>query len=109
MFCLGRLTKLPNCLLAVLIGLLVDVPMITVVALWKSPYMLFKGWKRLLEDLIGREGPFLETVCVPFAGLSIVLWPLAVVGAMISAFFASFFVALYSAVIVHQVSFLLSI
>ncbi|XP_057461329.1 uncharacterized membrane protein At3g27390 isoform X1 [Actinidia eriantha] len=97
-----KLTKLPICLLAILIGLIVDVPMITVVALWKSPYMLFKGWKRLLEDLIGREGPFLETVCIPFAALSIVLWPLAVVGAVISAFFSSLFLALYSAVIVHQ-------
>ncbi|GFZ05201.1 hypothetical protein Acr_17g0007730 [Actinidia rufa] len=97
-----KLTKLPICLLAILIGLIVDVPMITVVALWKSPYMLFKGWKRLLEDLIGREGPFLETICIPFAALSIVLWPLAVVGAVISAFFSSLFLALYSAVIVHQ-------
>lgn len=80
----------------------VDVPLITAVALWKSPYMLFRGWKRLLEDLIGREGPFLETVCVPFAGLAIMLWPLAVVGAVIGAFLSSFFLALYSGVIVHQ-------
>lgn len=65
--------------------------------------MLFKGWKRLLEDLIGREGPFLETVCVPFAGLAIILWPLAVVGAVIGAVVSSFFLGLYSGVIVHQV------
>lgn len=80
-----------------------DVPLITVVALWKSPYMLFKGWKRLLEDLIGREGPFLDTVCVPFAGLAILLWPLAVVGAVIAAIISSFFLGLYAGVIVQQV------
>ncbi|KAL7185993.1 hypothetical protein ACSBR2_027862 [Camellia fascicularis] len=97
-----RLSKLPSCLLVIPLALTVDVPFITAVALWKGPYMLFKGWKRLLEDLIGREGPFLETVCVPFAALAIMLWPLAVVGAVISAFFASFFLGLYSAVIVQQ-------
>ena len=80
-----------------------DVPLITAVALWKSPYMLLKGWKRLLEDLIGREGPFLETVCVPFAGLAIILWPLAVIGALMGAIFSSFFLGLYAGVIVHQV------
>ena len=94
---------MPSCLLACLIGVPVDVLLITSVALWKSPYMLFKGWKRLLEDLIGREGPFLETVCVPFAGLAIILWPLAVVGAVIGAVVSSFFLGLYSGVIVHQV------
>lgn len=94
---------MPNCLLVILLGILVDVPLITAVAIWKSPCMLFKGWKRMFEDLIGREGPFLETVCVPFAALAIILWPLAVVGAVISAFFASFFLVLYSAVVVHQV------
>jgi len=95
--------KLPSCLLVILLGVLLDVPLITVVALWKSPYMLFRGWKRLLEDLIGREGPFLEAVCVPFAALAIILWPLAVVGAVISAFFASFFLGLYGGAIVRQV------
>lgn len=81
----------------------VDVVLITTVALWKSPYMLLKGWKRLFEDLIGREGPFLETVCVPFAGLAILLWPLAVVGGVIGAIVSSFFLGFYSGVIVHQV------
>lgn len=80
-----------------------DVPVITAVAIWKSPYMLFRGWKRLLEDLIGREGPFLETVCVPFAGLAIILWPLAVVGAVVTAFISSFFLGLYSGAIAYQV------
>ncbi|XWS47285.1 hypothetical protein CRYUN_Cryun14cG0139400 [Craigia yunnanensis] len=97
-----KFSKLPGCLLVGLIGVLVDVPLITAVALWKSPYMLFKGWKRLLEDLIGREGPFLEMVCVPFAGLAILLWPLAVVGAVVGAIIASFFLGLYGGVIVHQ-------
>ncbi|XP_041004179.1 uncharacterized membrane protein At3g27390 [Juglans microcarpa x Juglans regia] len=97
-----KLSKFPGCLLASLIGLPVDVLLITAVALWKSPYMLFKGWKRLLEDLIGREGPFLEMVCVPFAGLAIILWPLAVVGGVIGAIVSSFFLGLYSGVIVYQ-------
>lgn len=97
-----KLSKLPCCFLATLIGVPVDVLLITALALWKSPFMLFKGWKRLLEDLIGREGPFLETVCVPFAGLAILLWPLAVVGAVVAAIISSFFLGLYAGVIVHQ-------
>ncbi|XWS31113.1 hypothetical protein CRYUN_Cryun23aG0049800 [Craigia yunnanensis] len=97
-----KLSKLPGCLLVGLIGMLVDVPLITAVTLWKSPYLLFKGWKGLLEDLIGREGPFSETVCVPFAGLAILLWPLAVVGAVVGAIIASFFLGFYGGVIVHQ-------
>ncbi|CAA6670729.1 unnamed protein product [Spirodela intermedia] len=79
-----------------------DVPMIAALALLKSPYMLLKGWQRLIQDLIGREGPFLETVCVPFAGLAIILWPIAVIGAVICAFFCSFFLATYSAVVAYQ-------
>ncbi|KAL6287121.1 hypothetical protein ACE6H2_011511 [Prunus campanulata] len=97
-----ELLKLPAFLLVSLIGVPVDVPVITAVAIWKSPYMLFRGWKRLLEDLIGREGPFLETVCVPFAGLAIILWPLAVVGAVVAAFISSFFMGLYSGAIAYQ-------
>ncbi|KAM7262942.1 hypothetical protein ACFE04_000625 [Oxalis oulophora] len=97
-----KLLKLPSCLLAILIGVPVDVMCITVVAVWKSPYMLLIGWKRLLEDLVGREGPFLETVCVPFAGLAIILWPLAVIGALLGAIVSSFFLGLYAAVVVHQ-------
>ncbi|MFS7929470.1 putative membrane protein [Helianthus anomalus] len=97
-----RLSKVPKCLFIIPVAIAVDVPLITAVALCKSPYMLIIGWKRLLEDLIGREGPFLETVCVPFAGLAIVLWPLAVSGAVIAALFSSFGLALYSAMIVHQ-------
>ncbi|KAK3034026.1 hypothetical protein RJ639_033311 [Escallonia herrerae] len=91
-----KLSKLPSCLLVTFLSVPVNVPCITAVALWKSPYMLFKGWKRLLEDMIGREGPFLETVCVPFAALSILLWPLAVLGGVVGAFFSSFFLGFYS-------------
>lgn len=90
-------------MLACPVGVLVDVPCITVIAILKSPLMLLKGWKRLMEDLIGREGPFLETVCVPFAGIAILLWPLACVGAVIAAIVASFFLGLYSGVIAYQV------
>ncbi|XP_043693514.1 uncharacterized membrane protein At3g27390 [Telopea speciosissima] len=97
-----KLWKLPACLFVSLLAVPVDVLLVTAVALWKSPLMLFKGWKRLLEDLIGREGPFLEAACVPFAGLAIILWPLAVVGAVISAFFCSFFLASYSGIVVYQ-------
>ncbi|KAH6764758.1 transmembrane protein [Perilla frutescens var. frutescens] len=97
-----ELLRLPGCFLVSSLAVLVDVPLITAVALWKSPYMLFRGWKRLFEDLIGREGPFLETVCVPFAGLAILLWPLAVLGTVLAAFFSSFFLGLYAGAIVHQ-------
>lgn len=97
-----KLSKLPGCLLVMVIGVPVDVLLVTAIALWKSPYMLLKGWKRLLEDLIGREGPFLEAVCVPFAGLAIILWPMAVVGAVLGAIVSSFFLGIYSGVIVHQ-------
>lgn len=104
-----RLSKLPSCILVSLLAIPVDVPFITALALWKSPFMLLRGWKRLLEDLIGREGPFLETVCVPFAGLAIFLWPLAVAGFVVASFFSSFALALYSGVVVHQVYFLSSL
>ncbi|CAN0927292.1 Uncharacterized membrane protein At3g27390 [Linum grandiflorum] len=97
-----KLMRLPSCFLATLIGVPVDMLLITALALWKSPYMLLQGWKRLLEDLIGREGPFLETACVPFAGLAILLWPLAVVSSVLGAFVSSFFLGLYSGVVVHQ-------
>lgn len=66
--------------------------------------MLFKGWHRLFHDCIGREGPFLETICVPFAGLAILLWPLAVVGAVLGSMVSSIFLGAYAAVIVYQES-----
>ncbi|CAJ1964735.1 unnamed protein product [Sphenostylis stenocarpa] len=97
-----RLSILPCCLLVIIVGVPFDMALITLIAIWKSPYMLFRGWKRLLEDLIGRKGPFLETECVPFAALAIILWPLAVVVAVLAATFCSPFLALYSGVVVHQ-------
>ncbi|KAM0940803.1 putative membrane protein [Dioscorea sansibarensis] len=86
------------------IGIIIDLPMITLIALFKSPYMLFKGWKRLFEDLIGREGPFLETACVPFAGLAIILWPAAVVGAVAASSISSLFIGGYAAVVMYEES-----
>lgn len=65
--------------------------------------MLFKGWHRLFHDLIGREGPFLETICVPFAGLAILLWPLAVVGAVLASMAVSIFLGSYAGVVVYKV------
>jgi hypothetical protein len=77
--------------------------MFTLIAIYKCPVMLFKGCKRLIQDLIGREGPFLETACVPFAGLAILLWPFAVLGAMLASILASIPLGLYGAVIAYQV------
>lgn len=94
---------LPTSLLVSVLAMPLDVIMITGVALWKSLIMLLKGWQRLFLDLIGREGPFLETVCVPFAGLAILLWPLAVVGSVIAAFICSFFLGFYAGAIAYQV------
>lgn len=68
--------------------------------------MLFRGWHRLFQDCIGREGPFLETICVPFAGLAILLWPLAVAGAVLGSMVSGIALGLYAAVIVYQVSLL---
>ncbi|KAK7393782.1 hypothetical protein VNO78_22346 [Psophocarpus tetragonolobus] len=97
-----RLSLLPCCLLVIMVGVPFDMALITSIAIWKSPYMLLKGWKRLLEDLIGRKGPFLETECVPFAGIAILLWPLAVIVALLAAIICSLFLSLYSGVVVHQ-------
>ena len=92
-----------------MLGFLVDMPVISLIALCKSPYMLFKGWHRLLHDLIGREGPFLETICVPFAGLAILLWPLAVVGAVLGSMVSSIFLGAYAAMVVYQVKLILDL
>ncbi|OAY66002.1 putative membrane protein, partial [Ananas comosus] len=97
-----RLVDVPACILVALMGLIVDIPLYTVIALIKSPYMLFKGWQRLLHDLISREGPFLETACVPIAGLAILLWPLVVVGSVVLAIVSSIFIGLYGSVVVFQ-------
>lgn len=97
---------IPLALIAVELGLVVDIPMITLIAACKFPYMLFKGWRRLFHDCIGREGPFLESICVPFAGLAILLWPMAVVGAFIGSMLASIPLGAYAGVVVYQVLFL---
>ncbi|KAL9457845.1 hypothetical protein AB3S75_006817 [Citrus x aurantiifolia] len=99
-----RLLYIPGAIVAGGLGVLIDVPVISVVALCKSPYMLFKGWHRLFHDLIGREGPFLETICVPLAGLAIILWPLAVVGAVLGSMVTSIFLGAYAGVVVYQES-----
>ncbi|XP_066371378.1 uncharacterized membrane protein At3g27390-like [Miscanthus floridulus] len=97
-----KLSYLPRSMLIAFIAVPVDVLMISAVALWKSPCMLLKGWQRLCEDLVRREGPFLETVCVPFAGLAIILWPLAVIGGLLASFFSSFFFGFRAGLIAYQ-------
>lgn len=99
----SRLLDIPGAIIAGVLGVLVDVPLISVIAIFKSPYMLFKGWHQLFHDLIGREGPFLETICVPFAGLAILLWPLAVVGAVLGSILATIFLGAYAGIVVYQV------
>lgn len=98
-----RLLSLPGALVVGVLGIVVDGFMFSLIALCKSPIMLFKGWKRLVQDLIGREGPFLETACVPFAGLAILLWPLAVVGSVIASMLSSIPLGAYGAVVTYQV------
>ncbi|KAJ1412713.1 putative transmembrane protein [Sesbania bispinosa] len=95
---------LPCAVVAALLGIIVDVPVISFIAICKGPCMLFKGWNRLFQDLIGREGPFLETICVPFAGLAILLWPLAVVGAVLVSMIASIFLGARAGVVAYQES-----
>ncbi|XP_057766998.1 uncharacterized membrane protein At3g27390-like isoform X2 [Salvia miltiorrhiza] len=99
-----RLLHVPLALVAGVVGVAVDLPVISTLALCKSPYMLVKGWHRLLQDCIGREGPFLETICVPFAGLAILLWPLVVAAAVVCSILSSVFLGAYAAVIVYQES-----
>lgn len=95
---------IPGALFAAACGFLVDGIMFTLIAFYKFPVMLFKGWKRLIEDLVGREGPFLETACVPFAGLAILLWPFAVFGAFLASIISSIPLGAFAAVVVYQVA-----
>ncbi|RZB57346.1 putative membrane protein isoform B [Glycine soja] len=97
-----RLIHVPGCVIVGIMGLVVEIPLFTAIALVKSPYLLFKGWFRLLHDLISREGPFLEIVCIPIAGLTIFVWPLVVIASILLAIFSSIFVGLYASVIVYQ-------
>jgi len=103
---LCRLIYLPGALIAGILGIAVDAFMISLIAICKSPIMLFKGWNRLFHDLIGREGPFLETICVPFAGLIILLWPLAVVGSVLGSIAFSLFLGAYAGIVTYQVKLL---
>jgi hypothetical protein len=104
-----RFIHIPACIIVGLMGLMVDIPLYTAIAVVKSPYMLFKGWFRLVHDVITREGPFLETACIPIAGLTILLWPLVVMASILMAVFSSIFVGLYASVIVYQVCLYFSI
>ncbi|XP_057964203.1 uncharacterized membrane protein At3g27390-like [Malania oleifera] len=99
-----KVTQVPGCILCAILGVAVDVPFITLIVLYKAPIFLFKGWHRLVQDLIGREGPFLETVCVPFAGLLILLWPVAVLLAIFAGIMSSFLFGFYAAVVAYQES-----
>ena len=98
-----RVTQIPGCILAAILGILVDVPFITLIVLYKTPILLFKGWHRLIQDLVGREGPFLETVCVPFAGIWILLWPIVVLLATLVGTLSSLGFGCYAAVVAYQV------
>lgn len=102
-----RLLDFPGALIAAACGLMLDGIMFTLIALYKCPVMLFKGWKRLIQDMIGREGPFLETACVPFAGLAILLWPFAVLGSVLASILSSIPLGAYAAVVSYQESSLL--
>ncbi|KAG9159345.1 hypothetical protein Leryth_017969 [Lithospermum erythrorhizon] len=97
-----RFVHVPGCIIAGLMGLIVEIPLYTAIAIVKSPFMLFKGWQRLIHDMISREGPFMESACIPVAGLSIMLWPLIVVGSVILSIFSSFFIGLYASFVVYQ-------
>ncbi|KAK1314515.1 putative membrane protein [Acorus calamus] len=46
-----RLVEVPSCIAIGIMALIVEIPLYTIIAVIKSPYMLFKGWQRLLEDL----------------------------------------------------------
>ncbi|RXH77184.1 hypothetical protein DVH24_023458 [Malus domestica] len=60
----------------------------------ESIYMLLKGWYRLIQDLITREGPFLEIACIPVVGLTILLWRIMVVLSIVLAVFMDILIGL---------------
>ncbi|XP_021725446.1 uncharacterized membrane protein At3g27390-like [Chenopodium quinoa] len=97
-----KVTVLPGCLLSAILGIIVDIPIITLITIYKTPILLFKGWQRLIQDLIGREGPFLETICVPFAGLWILLWPVVAFIAMLLGILSSLGFGCYAAVVAYE-------
>jgi hypothetical protein len=97
-----RLIHVPGCIIVGILGLVIDIPLFTAIAVIKSPYLLLKGWYRLAQDAINREGPFLEIACIPVAGLTVLLWPIVVIGFILVTIFSSIFVGLYGAVVVFQ-------
>ncbi|KAI3922300.1 hypothetical protein MKX01_005989 [Papaver californicum] len=97
-----KVTQVPVCILAALLGVLVDVLMIPLIVIYKAPILLFKGWHRLFEDLVGRSGPFVETVSVPLAGFLILLWPFAVILAILAGFLSSVGFGCYAAVVAYE-------
>ncbi|KAJ7565735.1 hypothetical protein O6H91_02G072700 [Diphasiastrum complanatum] len=99
-----KILEVPRCVLVGLLGLLIDVPIIGLLALLKSPLMLIKGWGKLLKNFITTHGTCTKAVCVPFAGISIILWPLVVVSGFLCALMSSFLLGLYGAVVVYQES-----
>ncbi|EEF40053.1 uncharacterized membrane protein At3g27390 [Ricinus communis] len=97
-----KIAQVPGCILAACLAILVDVPVITIIVVYKAPILLFKGWHRLIQDLIGRAGPFFETVCIPFAGFWILLWPIVVLLATLAGIVSSFGFGCYAAVVAYQ-------
>ncbi|KAL2927548.1 hypothetical protein RDABS01_019879 [Bienertia sinuspersici] len=97
-----KVLQIPGCIVCAVLGIVVDVIFISLITLYKAPILLLKGWHRLLQDLVGREGPFLETICVPFAGLLILLWPIVVLVAIICGIFSSIGFGCYAAVVAYQ-------
>ncbi|CAK9197786.1 unnamed protein product, partial [Sphagnum troendelagicum] len=99
-----KLADIPGCIFVGLLGMVVDMLLISSVALAKSPLMLLKGWKQLTMDLLGQQGSCADAACVPLAGLAILLWPLVVCATVFTAMICSPFFGLFSAVIVYQES-----
>ncbi|XP_074285841.1 putative membrane protein At3g27390 [Silene latifolia] len=97
-----KVLQIPGCILCAIVGVLIDVIFIPLITIYKAPILLIKGWHRLMQDLIGREGPFLETVCVPFAGLLVLLWPVGVVLAVVGGILSSVGFGCYAAVVAYQ-------
>ncbi|XP_010263806.1 PREDICTED: uncharacterized membrane protein At3g27390-like [Nelumbo nucifera] len=97
-----KVSQIPGCTLAGILGVLIDFPVTSFIVLYKAPVMLFKGWRRLVRDLFGRADPFLKTAWVPFDGLSIILWPVAVGLTFLAGISSSFFLGFYAAVVAYQ-------
>eukprot|EP00850_Spirogloea_muscicola_P006796 SM000033S12317 [mRNA] locus=s33:90752:94674:+ [translate_table: standard] len=97
-----KIKVLPGCLLVSVCGLLADTVLLTAIAIAKSPVLLWRGWQRLFESAIERQGLCLEATCLPCALLVLLLWPIAVLLSIIGAFMLSPFVGLYAAAIAYQ-------